>query len=195
MNDERAHIEFSGSENQGLQVGCNATGGTIETHYHYATGKSASSSTQEALANIHRFPRTARGATESVVKKSQLAIEYAYQLREQYPGVWAFWVHASNADRFEQGYWNIAAKAKIFGHRDPKANIFKLVHDWLYDDKRKWVLILDNVDDADFLFDKPLVVQSQPNSGSSASQPLRDYVPHSQNGSVLITSRSREAAR
>ena len=38
------------------------------------------------------------------------------------------------------------------GRRDPKANIFKLVHDWLRDEKNgKWLLILDNIDDASFL--------------------------------------------
>ena len=69
------------------------------------------------------------------------------------------------------------------------------MHDWLHDDRRKWVLILDNVDDAGFLFDNPIDIQSQPNSSGLTSRPLRDYLPQSQNGSVLITSRSREAAR
>ena len=86
---------------------------------------------------------------------------------------------------------------KIFGRRDPKANIFKLVHEWLHDSRKsKWTLILDNVDDARFLLSDRLNNQAQTgNSDSTASRPLHDYLPQSQNGSVLITSRSKEAAR
>jgi Tetratricopeptide repeat len=102
------------------------------------------------------------------------------------------WVHASNTARFEQSCRDIADKVKIAGRHDPKANIFKLVHDWLQDGKRTWVLILDNVDDARFLIDDGQDRLDQ--CGGSASRPLRDYLPQSQNGSILITSRSQEAA-
>lgn len=64
------------------------------------------------------------------------------------------------------------------------------MHDWLYYDKRKWILVLDNFDDAEFLRDAD---QGQPGqSDSKALRPPRDYLPQSQNGSILITSRSRE---
>ncbi|RFU31203.1 Nucleoside-triphosphate phosphatase, partial [Scytalidium lignicola] len=86
------------------------------------------------------------------VGKSQLAIEYAYQIRDQSPDIWVFWVHASNAARFEQSYREIADVVKIPGREDPKANIFKLVYNWLRNNKRQWILILDNIDDASFLF-------------------------------------------
>ena len=65
------------------------------------------------------------------VGKSQLAIEYTHRTRERSPNTWVFWVHASNAARFEQGYRDIADVIKIAGREDPRANIFKLVHDWL----------------------------------------------------------------
>ncbi|KIM93083.1 hypothetical protein OIDMADRAFT_184873 [Oidiodendron maius Zn] len=31
------------------------------------------------------------------VRKSQLAIEYSYQVRDQLPDIWVFWVYMSNA--------------------------------------------------------------------------------------------------
>ena len=70
------------------------------------------------------------------------------------------------------------------------------MHDWLHDGKKgKWVLILDNIDDARFLLDAHLDIQGQSGDSSSwASRPLREYLPRSQNGSMLITSRSREVA-
>jgi hypothetical protein len=112
------------------------------------------------------------------------------------PEMWVFWVHASNAARFEQSYQHIADTVKIPGRRNSKTNIFKLVHDWLHDGKNgKWVLILDNIDDARFLLDPHLDIQAQHSDPDSrTSQPLREYLPQSQNGSILITSRSREAA-
>jgi hypothetical protein len=59
-----------------------------------------------------------------------------------------FWIHASNADRIEQGYREIAERVKIPGRKDPKENIFELVARWLQDEsKRMWVLVLDNLDD------------------------------------------------
>jgi len=99
-----------------------------------------------------------------------------------------FWVHASNAARFEQSFRDIADRVKIAGRRDPQANIFKLVHDWLCDCKQRWLLVLDNVDDARFLLENP-ATQSK-----IVSQPLREYLPHYERGSILITTRNKEAA-
>jgi hypothetical protein len=91
-----------------------------------------------------------------------------------------FWVHASNAARFEQSYRDTANCVKVPGRQNPKADIFQLVHDWLqYAGKRRWFLILDNVDDAGFL----LKAQSAGHDGETSSikgkssQPLISYVP------------------
>ncbi|EED22757.1 TPR domain protein [Talaromyces stipitatus ATCC 10500] len=130
------------------------------------------------------------------VGKSQLAIEYAYRIHEREPETWIFWIHASNAARFKQSYEELAETIKLFGWRDPKSNIFKLVHDWLRDNKnRKWILILDNVDNAHFLINRSDNIQDQAGYETSrADRSLRDYLPQSPNGSILITSRNREAA-
>ncbi|KAH8589776.1 P-loop containing nucleoside triphosphate hydrolase protein [Bisporella sp. PMI_857] len=131
------------------------------------------------------------------VGKSQLAIEYSYQIREQSQKTWVFWVHASNAVRFEQGYRDIADRLKISGREDPKANIFTLVHSYLHDKLMgQWQLILDNVDDAGFLFMAPKGGHYPQSNGfgDRNSQPLLSFIPQCQNGSILITTRSRNAA-
>jgi tetratricopeptide (TPR) repeat protein len=97
-----------------------------------------------------------------------------------------FWVHASNAARFKQSYRGIADCVKLSGRQDPKANIFKLVHDWLRSTSERWLLVLDNVDDARFLLESQPSGQGQP--------PLRTYLPRCKHGSMLITSRNKEAA-
>jgi hypothetical protein len=82
--------------------------------------------------------------------------------------------------RFEQSYWEIADQVKIPGRNNPKANIFKLVHDWLRDEKKgKCLLILDNVDDAHFLLEAQSTSWEGEASGldSRNSQPLLAYLP------------------
>ncbi|KAF3389702.1 hypothetical protein DPV78_011778 [Talaromyces pinophilus] len=130
------------------------------------------------------------------VGKSQLAIEHAYRIHEREPRIWVFWIQASNAARFEQSYRDLADTVKLFGRQDPKANIFKLVYNWLREGKNgKWILILDNVDDAHFLINRPDSTQAPADhKNGRADRPLREYLPQSPNGSIMITSRSREAA-
>lgn len=62
------------------------------------------------------------------------------------------------------------------------------MQDWLRSSKGQRIIILDNVDDARFL------LEAQPHNLGSASKPLREHLPRSWNGSILITTRSREAA-
>ena len=128
--------------------------------------------------------------------KSQLAIEYTYRTRERSPDTWVFWVHASNAARFEQGYRDLADVIKIAGREDPKANIFKLVHDWLRGCEGTWLMILDNVDDIDLLSKAGDAGQGGQGTGvdGESQQPISAYLPQSQNGSILVTSRSQAVA-
>ncbi|KAI4208785.1 MAG: hypothetical protein LQ351_008185, partial [Letrouitia transgressa] len=128
------------------------------------------------------------------VGKSQLAIELGYRTREQSPGTWVLWVHAGSIARFEQSFRDIANYIKIPGWQDPKANIFKLVHDWLAGgESGQWLLILDNVDDTYFLPETGSA--SRGGRGTSVDgepwQPMSAYLPQSQNGSILVTSRSK----
>ncbi|KAF1941163.1 hypothetical protein EJ02DRAFT_466751 [Clathrospora elynae] len=83
------------------------------------------------------------------VGKSQLAIEHCYRTAEQLPETWVFWANASNTARLEQSYQEIADQVKACGRKDPQADLFKLVHDWLHNEKNgPWRLVLDNADDA-----------------------------------------------
>ncbi|KAJ5612510.1 Tetratricopeptide-like helical [Penicillium lagena] len=128
------------------------------------------------------------------VGKSQLAIEYCYRVRDQSPETWVFWIHASNATRFEQSCRDIVDRARIPGRQHPKANVFKLLHDWLQDEtKGKWVLILDNLDDEQSLHKISLVAQDGLGSNQSGTpeQCIRAYFPQSLNGLIIMTSRRR----
>jgi tetratricopeptide (TPR) repeat protein len=121
--------------------------------------------------------------------------------------MWVFWAHASNTARLEQSFREIADQVKVRGHKDPQADVFKLVHDWLRDKKNgQWLLVLDNADDATVLSPPPSNGQTWPedngadcgtgggSSSSALQQHLSRYLPPSTHGSVLVTSRTRRAA-
>ncbi|CAI7654014.1 unnamed protein product [Penicillium manginii] len=126
------------------------------------------------------------------VGKSQLAIEYTYQIRDKSPTTWVFWVHASNEARFQQSFRDIADQIKLRGRQDPKANIFQLVENWLRDQKSgHWICILDNVDD-EFLCLRPATRNDNP--ANAPIKPLLEYIPRNPKGSTIFTTRSREIA-
>ncbi|OCK73870.1 hypothetical protein K432DRAFT_220962, partial [Lepidopterella palustris CBS 459.81] len=117
------------------------------------------------------------------VGKSQIAIEYAYRVREWAPQTWVFWVHASNATRFKQAYRDIATKVELPGRDDPKADIVQLTYNWLCDERNgRWLMVLDNADD-DRVFASP-----------NEATPLASFLPQTHNGWILITSRDLVAA-
>ncbi|KAJ6120892.1 hypothetical protein N7523_005172 [Penicillium sp. IBT 18751x] len=209
-----ASISFRGN-NHGLQIGDN--GGSINAEFHLPperpeTPPSPLSTVPFArdpdfvcrdtlLRRIHERSSVPGSRIALVglggVGKSQLAIEHSYQVRMELPATWVFWIHASNEARFEQSFRDIADQVKISGRQDPKVNIFKLVENRLRDDNiGKWICILDNVDD-----DKLLRSFSAADTGEwtkgpidGSTKPLLEYVPRSQNGSIIITSRTREVA-
>ncbi|CAI7606264.1 unnamed protein product [Penicillium bialowiezense] len=128
------------------------------------------------------------------VGKSQLAIECCYRIEERSPETWVFWIHAANAERFEKSCWDIANRVKIPGRNDPKAKVFQLVHTWLSDKRNgKWVVILDNVDDSRFLHETQADQDGQEGRGTIAGGSLLESLPVTSSGSIIITSRSRDA--
>lgn len=93
-----------------------------------------------------------------------------------------FWIYASNATRFELAYRDIAEGLNLPGRNDPKTNILSLVSRWLSNNENcLWLMIIDSADDDTILV--------QPDG-----TPLIDSVPQTKNGSVIVTSRSSNAA-
>ncbi|KFZ18653.1 hypothetical protein V501_01091 [Pseudogymnoascus sp. VKM F-4519 (FW-2642)] len=131
------------------------------------------------------------------VGKSQIAIEYAYRLRKHRPQISVFWIHASTKTRFEQAYQEMAERLELPGRDDPKANVLRLVYNWLSDEANgQWHMILDNVDVGSVFFGNNDDVRgvSLHDQATDPQPPLETYVPQSSNGSILITSRNSTAA-
>jgi hypothetical protein len=130
-------------------------------------------------------------------RKSQLAIEYCYRLRERSPDTWVLWVHASNAARFSSSIRDAADQLGIVGRDDPKADILQLVQGRLQDSRKgEWLLVLDNADEASYLFQAHDGGRDRTSSGATSVDEKRrfDYLPICSHGSVIVTTRSREMA-
>ena len=105
-----------------------------------------------------------------------------------------FWIYAGNVARFEQGVRDIADLASIDGREDPKANILMLVRNWLRDSSSgKWVVVVDNADNADFLVE-PVGARQETQGIGDGCVRLFDYLPLCDHGSILITTRNEPAA-
>lgn len=118
-------------------------------------------------------------------------------MRDASKSTWVLWIHSSNAARFEQSVRDNLEDLKVPGRKDPQADIFQLFRGWLQDEQKgKWLLVLDNVDDADFLLQQP----SQANNADSSESTRRsgrgylDYLPSSDHGAILVTSRNESSA-
>ncbi|ORY14269.1 P-loop containing nucleoside triphosphate hydrolase protein [Clohesyomyces aquaticus] len=136
------------------------------------------------------------------VGKSQLVVEHSYRIRDPpnvspdtwIPDTWVFWVHAGSRAKLAEGYRNIAASMEIPDWYVPGKNIPELVHNWLSDEAHgRWLMIVDNADDLD------VFCSSVDDSKSATVEKLKsfdflDYLPKSQTGTILITSRSRDVA-
>ena len=105
-----------------------------------------------------------------------------------------FWIHASTKERFEQAFKAIARQCKLPGWNDPATNPLDLVYDWLSGDCT-WLMILDNADDKDVFFDQRPTSTSQDPEPQRSTLPFATYLPQTlRGGSILITSRNRDAA-
>ncbi|KAL8366598.1 hypothetical protein RB595_010452 [Gaeumannomyces hyphopodioides] len=117
------------------------------------------------------------------VGKTQLALQLAYWAKQHRPEYSIFWVPVLSGATFEQAYNEIARKLRlqdVATDEDPKDSVRRYLSS---EAAGPWLLIVDNADDADLLFGSP----DMPNG-------LANYLPESENGLVLFTTRSREVA-
>ena len=118
--------------------------------------------------------------------KSALAIEFAYRALVTHARL-LFWVPAISQESFELAYREIGVRLGVPGIGDDNADVKRLVQETLDSDRgNHWLMIVDNADDHEVLL----------STTNSDSKPVRlsDYLPRSDRGSILFTTRSRKAA-
>ncbi|KAL9004632.1 MAG: hypothetical protein Q9188_002558 [Gyalolechia gomerana] len=117
------------------------------------------------------------------VGKTQVALQFAYTVKEHWPEYSILWAPAISAEIFERAYRDIATRCSIAldpEQEDPKESVRRYLNS---DSAGKWLLNVDNADDKEILFGE-----------SSESESVMDYLPQSENGLTMFTTRHREIA-
>ncbi|KAF2128313.1 kinesin light chain 1 [Dothidotthia symphoricarpi CBS 119687] len=119
--------------------------------------------------------------------KSALALEFAYCALAGHARRLVFWVPAMSRESFELAYREIGICLRIPGISDDNADCKRLVKERLsLGNLGNWLMIVDNADDSKVLLE---VDKNNPKSAR-----LIDSIPHSNEGAILFTTRSRKAA-
>jgi tetratricopeptide (TPR) repeat protein len=121
------------------------------------------------------------------VGKTQLVLELVYRVRDKHENCSIIWIPATNMESLHQAYLNIAQQLGITGYEEDKADAKKLVQDHLSKESTgQWLLVFDNADDVEMW-----TIEAGTELGSRR---LIDYLPKSEYGSIVFTSRNRKTA-
>jgi hypothetical protein len=117
------------------------------------------------------------------IGKTQVTLQFAYWTKKNRPEYSVFWVPALSKGSFEQAYTEIA-KVLAIGKSTEIEDIKESVRRYLSSQRAgPWLLVVDNADDMDVLFETSDTLGS-----------IGEYLPESENGVILFTTRSREVA-
>jgi hypothetical protein len=117
------------------------------------------------------------------VGKTQVALEFAYAVKKTRPDYSVFWMPALSMESFEQACAEVARKLGSARTAEDKEDVKELVRRHLSAELAgRWLLIVDNADDMDILL------------GSKQLRGIADYLPHSEEGLLVFTTRTQEAA-
>ena len=130
------------------------------------------------LTRGHRKSRKAAISGLGGVGKTQVALELAYIIHSQDPGYSIFWIPSTSIEAVEQAFQSIG---QVLGLPEGNPDDLKSRVKAHLSSKRagSWLLIVDNADDQNIWLD------------SNTSHPLKSFLPHSDEGFVLFTSRSQ----
>ncbi|KAK9384161.1 hypothetical protein V1515DRAFT_589424, partial [Lipomyces mesembrius] len=118
------------------------------------------------------------------VGKTSLTIELVYRIRESHKDWSIFWIPATNFESLQQAYLNICQQLQLSGWDEDNANPIKLLQSHLSEASAgHWLLVFDNADDI-----------SMWTESHGSDKVLKDYLPISQFGRIIFTSRDRKTA-
>ncbi|KAH7460531.1 hypothetical protein FOMA001_g19547 [Fusarium oxysporum f. sp. matthiolae] len=116
------------------------------------------------------------------VGKTQIALRFAYQMKDKQPDYSIFWVPVLSDETAEGAYVDIAKKLGLQKNSEDE-DVKDLVCQHLSSNKAgKWLLIMDNADDQELIL------------GSAEKSGLEAYLPQSEGGIILLTTRSGQVA-
>ncbi|GLA09992.1 hypothetical protein AnigIFM60653_001131 [Aspergillus niger] len=116
------------------------------------------------------------------VGKTQIALEMAYRMRNRDPNCSICWITCTSYESVEQAYMNIASKLRMTDIKP--AEVKEKVKAYLsLESAGKWLVIFDNADDMGMW-----------STNDTTDTVLTDFLPESEQGHILFTTRSRKVA-
>ena len=136
---------------------------------------------REALANLHASLQTglSKNAPDPQalaglggIGKTQTALAYAYEHRQDYNGV--FWIRAESVEELNEGLAELAEELNLVKTAtSSKYEAIRKTHEW-FRNSSNWLLVLDNADDL---------------------STLSPYFPSHHSGALLITTRCKNTVQ
>jgi tetratricopeptide (TPR) repeat protein len=115
--------------------------------------------------------------------KTQVALQFAYLVKETQPEWSIFWMSAISMASFEQACLGIAKELEILQNQGQEEDPKELVKQHLSSSRAgRWLLVVDNADDLNIFF------------GVGQSRGIADYLPQSDDGVIVYTTRTPEVA-
>ncbi|OQE31002.1 hypothetical protein PENFLA_c002G04777 [Penicillium flavigenum] len=143
---------------------------------------------QKELTELERTISVQDGPTRVAITglggvgKTQIALEVAYRVRERDNECSIFWVPCTSHAMIEQTFLTIAQVLGISGVKSADAK--EQIRAYLSSERGgRWLLIFDNADDAELWL-----------AGDRTDPALEDFIPQSEQGRIIFTSRNMELA-
>ena len=115
--------------------------------------------------------------------KTQVALQFAYSVKETQLEYSIFWVSALSMESFEQAYAGVARALRIPYVAGGEEDVKELVQQHLSTSRAgRWLLVVDNADDEDIFF------------GTGQLRGIVNYLPESELGVVVYTTRTPKVA-
>jgi hypothetical protein len=116
------------------------------------------------------------------IGKTQVALKFAYLVKDNQPECSIFWVPALSAESFRQACVELVKMLQLTQAGDNE-DAREVVKRYLSSSaSSKWLLVVDNADDKELLF------------GSGEARGLVDYLPDCDDGKILYTTRYQNVA-
>ncbi|PVH67903.1 hypothetical protein DL98DRAFT_442468 [Cadophora sp. DSE1049] len=151
------------------------------------TGRESELTRLEELLHTEGGPKKIAVIGLGGVGKTSLIVELAYRIMKDHEDCSIFWIPATNFESLQQAYLSICTQLQVPGWDDRNEDPKRLLQRYLSQASAgQWLLVFDNADDIN--------MWTGSKGSDRVSSSLKDYLPTSQKGRIVFTSRDRKTA-
>ncbi|KAF9887417.1 hypothetical protein FE257_010272 [Aspergillus nanangensis] len=148
---------------------------------HHFVGRQQELHDSEKLMSMPNGPKKLAIFGLGGVGKTQVALELAYRMQDRDAECSIFWIPCTSHEAVQQACIGIAEMVGI--QLTEPAEAKGCIKTYLSQQKGKWLLIFDNIDDINMW-----------SKGNNTTIPLKDFLPYNDQGHIIFTTRNRKVA-